>query len=217
MDIIKKVRPLATHLSLTLKQKIGIILVLASLSSFLLPHETFAAATGAETSAQLIFVVGNHTAYISGLNFELTKLYEHDKMQADLARQLELVDKVRTYLQEQNSPLANYAGTLVQLNNWKKIIALSNAESSFCLHYPVNKANCWGIGGADLWYMGSNLGEGIVTMNNFLNAYPNNSSVKYSQMSFQQMNGVYKQPPRDHWVANNVRVYDDLVRIENSL
>jgi hypothetical protein len=87
-----------------------------------------------------------------------------------------------------------------------------------CKHYPVNKANCWGIGGSNLWYMGSNLGEGILSMNKFLKHLSgNNSKVKYTQMTFKQMNGLYKQPAAQHWVDNNQAVYDDLTAIENSL
>ncbi len=219
MDIIKKIRPLkATYLSLSLKHKFGIIITLLSLITFLLPHETFASSIpDGRTSGSMIFVIGDQVTYLNNLNLQLTKYFERKQMQKDLDRQLLLAARVRNYLRAQGSPLANYASTLIQLNNWKKIIALSNAESSFCKHYPADKANCWGIGGSDLWYMGSNLGEGIITMNNFLNAYPNNSLLKYSDMTFKQMNGVYKQPPKDHWVQNNQSVYNDLVKIENSL
>ena len=216
MDIIKKIRPLkATYLSLSLKQKLGIVITLLSLTTFMLPHETYASEIPKQPS--MVFVVGNQVVYLTNLNLQLQKLYEGQKMQQDLNRQIILGQRVKSYLQAQGSPLAAYATTLIQLNNWKKIIALSNAESGMCKHYPESKSNCWGIGGSNLWYMGSNLSEGILTMNHFLNTYPNHSSVKYSQMTFKQMNGLYKQPPAQHWVDNNQAVYDDLTAIENSL
>jgi hypothetical protein len=219
MDILEKMRPLkASYFSLPLKHKFGIIICLVSLVSFMLPHQAFASlANRSQAGSILVFTIGDHIEYLDALTFELSKVFERGKMRQDLNRQLELAKEVKEYLQARNSPLANYASTLIQLNNWKKIIALSNAESSFCKKYPKDKANCWGIGGSNLWYMGSNLGEGIVTMNNFLNAFPNNSKLKYSQMTFQQMNGLYKQPPKQHWIDNNVSVYNDMIHIENNL
>jgi hypothetical protein len=36
-------------------------------------------------------------------------------------------------------------------------------------------------------------------------------------MSFDEMNGLYKQPAAAHWAYNAQTVYDDLSAIENSL
>lgn len=219
MDITKKIRPLkATYLSLGSKHKLIIALTLVSFATFLLPHKTFAITSAAPgPDKALYFVINGHFIYLDSLNAKLTKSLEQKKMSDDLKRQIKLADEVRQYLQAQNSPLAAYSNTLIHLNNWKKIIALSNAESGLCKHYPEAKANCWGIGGANLWYLGSNLGEGIVTMNHFLNTYPARSSVKYSQMTFKQMNGLYKQPPAQHWVDNNQSIYNDLTQLEKSI
>ena len=65
--------------------------------------------------------------------------------------------------------------------------------------------------------MGNDLGDGIMAMNRFLNAYPKLSQLKYSQMSFEQMNGLYKQPAAKHWIVNNQIVYNDLTVLEKSL
>jgi hypothetical protein len=180
------------------------------------PHQSLAYTAPIEPKP-LVFVLGDHIVYLDVLSFQMSKLYEKKVMQEELNKQILLGQEVKEYLEENGSPLAEYATTLIQLNNWKKIISLSNAESGMCKHYPEDKANCWGIGGANLWYMGSNLGEGILTMNHFLNTYPNRSKVKYAQMTFQQMNGLYKQPAAQHWVDNNQAVYNDLTTIENNL
>jgi hypothetical protein len=210
----------ASWLTIPIRHKFISLLLLVSLISFMAPHETMASQVpeGKVSSATLVFALGHKISYLDPLNaMQLNRLYERKQMQAELDRQIELNNKVKSYLKSQGSPLAAYTSTLLQLPNWKKIIALSNAESGMCKHYPVAKANCWGIGGANLWYMGSNLGEGIVSMNHFLNTYPANSKVKYTQMTFKQMNGLYKQPAAQHWVDNNQAVYDDLTAIENSL
>jgi hypothetical protein len=206
----------ATYFSLSARQKFLIIPTLISLLFSLLPSKTgafFAPTTG----ENLVFVIGSHSLYLEKLNLQLSKLYGRKQMYQEIDKKLLLQQQVREYLARQNSPLADYVPTLLSLNNWKKIIALSNAESGFCRYYPVKKANCWGIGGSNLWYLGSNLKEGIISMNLFLNTYPNRSALKYSQMTFKQMNGLYKQPAASHWVINNQVIYDDLTAIENTL
>lgn len=218
MDIIKKIRPFkASYLNLNLVQKFGILVTLISVIFSILPHVTFAAGLAQPQNGPLVFTIGERVIYLDELNLQLSKLYEGQQMQQDLDKQIQLGQRLGEYLQAQGSPLAPYATTLIHVNNWKKILALSNAESGLCKHYPVHKANCWGVGGSNLWYMGSNLKEGILSMNDFLNTYPKRTSVKYSQMSFDQMNGLYKQPAAQHWVDNNLAVYNDLTIIENSL
>jgi hypothetical protein len=130
--------------------------------------------------------------------------------------QQRLTQEVQAYLVSQRSPLAEYASTLVTLKNWKQIVALANAESTLCRNYPEALANCWGVGGSALWDMGDNLGQGVVKMNQFLNTNPK-GPVKYAQMSFDRMNGLYKKPAAAHWAYNAETVYDDLAQIENSL
>lgn len=208
----------ASYLTLPLRHKFVSLIALVSLLTWAFPHETFASVVPeAPLTGPMVFIIGNKIAHIDTLNLQLSKLYTHEQMQNEIDRQLELENRLHDYLAAQGSPLANYAPTLIQLDNWKKIISLANAESGLCEHYPVDKANCWGIGGSNLWYMGSNLEEGILSMNRFLNTYPANSIIKYSQMTFAQMNGLYKQPPAQHWVDNNQSVYSDLTAIENSL
>jgi len=225
LDIIRKIKfphLKASFETLALKHKFFLILFLLSLISTIIPHETYALAANAQTNDQgptLIFNAGNsdYQDYLDQLSQDATDKYYQEKLLAEQMRQARLVQKVRIYLQDQGSPLAAYTSTLVSLRNWKKIVALSNAESSMCRHYPTSTSNCWGVGGANLWDMGDNLGDGVITMNHFLNKYPLHSPVKYSQMTFEQMNGLYKQPPADHWVNNNKVVYQDLSEIEASI
>jgi hypothetical protein len=225
LDIIRRIK--FPHLkakfeTLALKHKLILIVFLLSLLATILPHETYAQAANQNQSDPgpvLVFSLSDtgFQDYIEMRTQELADQYYQEQIRSQAFRQQQLTQKVQTYLQEQGSPLAAYAGTLVTLRNWKKIVALSNAESSMCKHYPQGLANCWGVGGNNLWDMGSNLGQGVIAMNHFLNNYPLGSPAKYSQMSFEQMNGLYKQPPAQHWIVNNKTVYDDLVAIEKSL
>lgn len=226
LDIIRKIKQVhlkATFGSLALKHKFFLIICLMSFTTTLLPHETFAqiipAAQGKDFGPVLVFDSGNTDLqdYFNQINQTLKDQYYQQQIIKQAIYEQALAAKVKAYLQQQGSPLADYASTLITLRNWKKIVALASAESSMCAHYPQGTSNCWGVGGARLWDMGDNLGQGIVAMNHFLNNSPLHSHVKYSQMSFEQMNGLYKQPPADHWVNNNQVAYDDLTAIEESL
>ncbi|MEJ0021658.1 MAG: hypothetical protein WDN47_03690 [Candidatus Doudnabacteria bacterium] len=53
---------------------------------------------------------------------------------------------LQTYLEQKNSPLAPYAADILQNDNWKLVLAISNGESTLCKHQMYN--NCWGVGGA---------------------------------------------------------------------
>ena len=222
MDIVRIVK--FTHVKasfaiLAFKHKFFVLLFLLSLISTLLPHETYAAFL-VTSDYQPILVFDNsddYQDYLIRISQDATDKYYLEQMRLQTLKQQELTQKVYDYLIKQRSPLADYAATLVTLRNWKQIVALANAESTLCRSYPTTKANCWGVGGSDLWDMGDNLGEGCVTMNHFLNYYPKRSQVKYSDMSFERMNGLYKQPAAEHWQYNAQTVYDDLVAIEKSL
>lgn len=70
------------------------------------------------------------------------------------------------YLTARNSVLADHVDALSEQSQWKLIIAISRAESSFCKHHQTN--NCWGIGGA--WNMKkyANYDEAIADVNRIL-------------------------------------------------
>ena len=225
IDIIRKIK--IPHLkasfeTLALKHKFVIVLCLLSFSTTLMPHEAYgsqAKSQRSDTQPLLVFNLSDtgYQDYIDGISQVLTQQYRQQQLELQAMRQKKLTEEVQAYLENQGSPLANYASTLVTVRNWKKILALANAESSLCRNYPVNKANCWGVGGAKLWDFGSNLGDGVIAMNHFLNNYPLSSHIKYSQMTFARMNGLYKQPPAQHWVDNAQTVYNDLTNIEQNL
>ncbi len=225
LDIIKRIKKAhlkASFENLPLRHKFFLFLFLASFLINLMPHAALAqmeTERNAESGPALVFDAGNsdYQDYLDQKSQEMTDAYYQEQIRIQAVRQELLTQKVRAYLAARNSPLAEYASTLVSMRNWKKITALSNAESTLCRRYPVALANCWGVGGSDMWDMGDNLGQGVVAMNQFLNFYPKRSPVKYSEMSFERMNGLYKQPPAQHWIDNNQVVYDDLTAIEASV
>jgi len=73
---------------------------------------------------------------------------------------------LKQYLGAKHSPLADHVEALSEQSQWKLIIAISRAESSFCKHEVTN--NCWGIGGA--WNMKNykNYDEAVADVNRIL-------------------------------------------------
>ncbi|MGE5297546.1 MAG: hypothetical protein ACM3KM_00035 [Acidobacteriaceae bacterium] len=217
-DIVRRIRPQkATPENLSYTSKSIIVLILLSLFTLTIPHRTGLEAASVASSSSMVFYIGDYDVYLKAMEAKVEKRRTHEQVVAQLKKQVALTKSVEQYLDEQGSPLANHVETLLEQNNWKKIVALSNAESSLCRRYPTSTANCWGVGGSTLWKMGDNLDQGIVSMNRFLNNYPLRSKVKYAQMSFDDMNGLYKQPARNHWVVNNQVVFQDLSAIERQI
>jgi len=221
VQILKSAHLKASFNNLSPKHKLFLLTALLTLISTLLPQVTHAAifVEPKPVVSGMVFNLDDpgYHQYIYEVTSKLTGQHQKNELRKKAERQLALARKLEVYLQQQKSPLAKYAQVLVNQPNWKKIIALSNAESSLCKRYPEQTANCWGVGGSNLWDMGSTLGEGVVAMNKFLNNYPLRSKLKYSQMTFEQMNGLYKQPAKDHWVFNNKVVYKELAELESSI
>ena len=220
MDILRIVKPKkilikASYQTLSFSYKLGIILVLLSMFGVMFPAQAIGA--DLEQALPLVFTQGDQTEYLSELSDEALKRYRIEKLETALRQERTLSGALTVYLRAYNSPLADHTKALVKTKNWKKIVALANAESSLCRKYPARTNNCWGVGGSNLWTMGSNLSEGVAAMDDFLNNHPKSWETKYADMTFEQMNGLYKQPPRDHWVFNNQTVYDDLVDIEKNI
>jgi hypothetical protein len=83
-----------------------------------------------------------------------------------LKKRQEFLEK---YLGAKKSPLANHVAAISEQTQWKLIIAIARAESSFCKHQVTN--NCWGIGGA--WNMKNykNYDEAVADVNRILERY----------------------------------------------
>jgi len=83
-----------------------------------------------------------------------------------LKKRKEFLEK---YLRAKGTPLADHVDAISEQSQWRLIIAISRAESSFCKHQVTN--NCWGIGGA--WNMKKykNYDEAVADVNRILETY----------------------------------------------
>lgn len=70
------------------------------------------------------------------------------------------VEKLQSYLQDNNSPLADHAEYIVEQSDlngidWTLIVAISKMESGFCTKTIPGSYNCWGLGGSNFMYFDS--------------------------------------------------------------
>lgn len=122
---------------------------------------------------------------------------------------------LQEYLTAKRSPMANCTDVLTKLDTHEKILSLSAAESSFGKRTTKGTFNYWGVmQGRGLKKMGNSPCEAVVNMDKFLNEYPRRSAIKYDDMTYAQMCGIYKVPCKEksshHWVKNNNQIISDL-------
>lgn len=105
-----------------------------------------------------------------------------------------LSDQIREYLTAKKSPMADEAEFLVQQPNWKLIIAISNAESTYC-RFKIDW-NCWGLGGEKHYRHYKNLHDAIADDEKYLENW------KYSKLTPEAMVCTYVGNCSKTWLAN---------------
>src|SRR3989344_6032841 len=139
MDVIQIIKPKilplkASYDKLTIKSKLGVLILLISLSSISIPHQTFAETK--PNSIDIIFEVGDYEDFLLNKTLAAEEAYRYELLLKQAQKKQELARKLQQYLADNKSPMANHVETLLSLPYWKKVIALSNAESSFCRKAP---------------------------------------------------------------------------------
>lgn len=112
--------------------------------------------------------------------------------------------KLKAYLEEKNSPLADIVDTIAELKNWNIVLAVSNSESSLGKHCYNN--NCSGIGVApdnSLWRNYSSKREWAIDLDNLIEK-------RYKDWTLEQMNGVYNKPGSQNWVLAATQILEQL-------
>ncbi|GAC1412757.1 MAG: hypothetical protein NVSMB66_2680 [Candidatus Doudnabacteria bacterium] len=99
------------------------------------------------------------------------------------------------YLKSKNSPLSDHVAAISEQSQWKLIIAISRAESSFCKHQVTN--NCWGIGGA--WNMKNykDFEDAVTDVNRILEKH----YIQAGLNTPRQIVGKYVGHRNDNWQA----------------
>ena len=161
----------------------------------------------------LVFEVNNSNKNLVTKLLTVEEIQAHD---AEFQTQVALKNLLREYLAKRNSPLAACADTLVDQENMDKILSLGAAESGNGKRYIRSTNNLWGWNGGRT-NMGATLCDAVVQMNTNLENYPRRSVVKYADMSYADMCGLYKQPCKEkgnhHWVRNNQAIVNDMTKL----
>lgn len=102
---------------------------------------------------------------------------------------------LQAYLSSKKSVLANHVDTLSLQSQWKLIVGISRAESSFCKRHAGN--NCWGIGGAWNLKKYQTYDEAIIDVNRILESF----YVGYGLNTPKKMVNKWVGNPSDNWVS----------------
>ena len=114
---------------------------------------------------------------------------------------------LHNFLQQNNSPLADFTGQLLSHDNWKTVVSISFVESNMCVHNLSN--NCSGIGGPGHFRKYNNFGEWIDDMSALLDSH-------YSGWTLAEMDGVYVQPYSYNWKLGSTKTLAQLTDLENT-
>jgi len=115
---------------------------------------------------------------------------------------------LEAYLKSKNSPLAAHVDALSDQTQWKLIIAIADAESSYCKRKELN--NCWGIGGAWNLKAYSNYDQAIADVNRILEQH----YIAAGLTSPDTIENKWVGHPNDNWEAAADQVMDDLKNIQ---
>ena len=121
-----------------------------------------------------------------------------------------LTIRLEKYLEEHNSPLAEYASEMIQQPQWQRALAISWVESNFCLHHQDN--NCSGIGvapGHPSWRKYPTHLEWFKDMAKLMER----PLYKDKLTTFEKMRGVYVYPGSNSWVYGAKTKYAQLMAL----
>lgn len=119
-----------------------------------------------------------------------------------------LTIKLKAYLEDHNSPLAEYADEIIQQPQWQRALAVSWVESNFGRFCADN--NCSGIGvapGHPSWRKYPTKLEWFKDMSQLMER----PIYKERFTTFEKMRGVYVQPGSASWVYGAKRKYAELM------
>jgi len=121
-----------------------------------------------------------------------------------------LVMKLKVYLEEHNSPLAEYADQMILQPQWQRALAISWVESNFGIHCANN--NCSGIGvapGHPAWRKYETKLDWFKDMCQLLEK----PIYKEKYTTFEKMKGIYVYPGSNSWVYGAKTKYAELMAL----
>jgi len=109
-------------------------------------------------------------------------------------RQEQLNSKIKEFLINKDSPLAQETDFLLDQRHWKLLIAISAIESQYCKRQIAY--NCWGIGGDSAYRHYSSLREAIIDADALITKWQERGR----WLTIEDMNCHYVVPCNPNWV-----------------
>lgn len=116
-------------------------------------------------------------------------------------------DVLKAYLIAKQSPLSDYSELLLEQENWRLLVAISNIESQFCKRKV--SFNCWGIGGDSAYKHYSSYEEAIEDADAFIEKW----HARGKWQTVEEMNCSYVVPCSANWVSATNATLKDLAEI----
>ena len=179
-----------------------IIGVLASLAFWIYPESQLLAYSEqpAGQNTALVFEIKNSTTISNNNSLSLDEVVKNDPLAKNL----------KSYLENLDSPLAEYSEKMVQLPQWQRALAISWVESNMGIHCYDN--NCSGIGvqpGHPSWRKYQTKLDWFKDMTQLLER----PLYKERLTTFKQMRGVYVKPGSTNWVYGAQDKFDELMEL----
>src|SRR5947207_1645205 len=124
----------------------------------------------------------------------------------DVADNDPLIVNLKQYLEDNDSPLGEFASEMVKQPQWQRALAISYVESHMGRDCYNN--NCSGMGGAPgtpTWHKYATKLDWFIDLNNLLEK----PVYKDIHNTFQKMKGFYVQPGSAAWVNGATKKYND--------
>jgi hypothetical protein len=121
-----------------------------------------------------------------------------------------LVISLKQYLEDNDSPLGEFASEMVKQPQWQRALAVSFVESHMGRDCYNN--NCSGMGGAPgtpTWRKYATKLDWFIDLANLLEK----PIYKEKYTTFKKMRGVYVQPGSDGWVYGATKKYNELMAL----
>lgn len=162
-----------------------------------------AAAAQASGESAVVFKINSHLQNQNSITY------------SQLASSDPLVVKLTEYLEDKQSPLAEYSAEIVTYTNWKRALAISLVESNMCRFTPkyalngktMESYNCSGIGG-DSFRKYESYMDWFADMDALL------SKPNYVNRPIEKFIGYYVVPGSNNWKYGVKKTEAELTEIQ---
>jgi len=183
---------------------LSVLVALVALTPAIYPEITLAAEGPANRdNGALVFEINNSSKLLAKPTENQNSITFKEITSSD-----PLAIKLKAYLEDHDSPLAEYSDEIIQQPQWQRALAVSWVESNFGIHCYDN--NCSGIGvepGHPAWRKYETKLDWFKDMAQLMET----DRYKYKYDTFEKMKGIYVYPGSASWVYGAKKKYAELM------